>query len=136
MGRAAILISFDENGGLYDHVPPPSACVPDDHPADEGGWGFDRYGFRVPLVVVSPWAKRHQLGHRVTDHTSILRLIEGRFGLPAFTRRDANADPLSELFDFASAPRMTPAPLPPLVIDAADVQDCQTRHPASEASGP
>ena len=65
--------------------------------------GFDRYGFRVPLVVVSPWAKKHYVSHRVYDHTSILRFIEARWELAALTRRDANADPLFDLFDFGKA---------------------------------
>jgi phospholipase C len=61
---------------------------------------FDRYGVRVPAVVVSPFAKRHFVSHRVHDHTSILRFIERRFGLPALTQRDAHANPMLEFFDF------------------------------------
>lgn len=134
--RAAVIILFDEHGGLYDHVPPPAACPPDDHPADEGQWAFDRLGFRVPLVVISPWAKRHHLSHRVTDHTSVTRLVESRFGASALSRRDANADPLSDLFDFDAPPRLTPAEIPALIIDPAEVAACQAEFPPEEASGP
>src|SRR5207253_1852358 len=85
---------------LFDHVPPPSACVPDAippmlEPGDEPG-AFDRYGIRVPVVVVSPYARRRFVSHEAHDHTSILRFIATRFDLPALTARDANADPMLE----------------------------------------
>ena len=72
--------------------------------ADLGG--FDRYGFRVPLFVVSPYAKAHFVSHAVHSHTSILRFIETRFGLPALSARDANADAMLDMFDFAQ-PRLS-----------------------------
>jgi phospholipase C len=67
------------------------------------GGTFDRYGIRVPFIVVSPWAKHRYVSHYTYDHTSILRFIEARFGLPALTARDANADPLLDLFDLSNA---------------------------------
>ena len=74
----ALIITFDEHGGFYDHVAPPPACRPDDiapiarprRPARQ----VRRYGVRVPLIVVSPYAKAHYVSHDVYDHTSILRL--------------------------------------------------------------
>jgi phospholipase C len=63
------------------------------------------------MVVVSPWAKRHHVSHAVYDHTSLLRLIELVFRLPALTDRDANADPLLDLFDFRAPALLTPPPL-------------------------
>lgn len=90
----------------------------------------------MPLVVISPWAKRHHLSHRVTDHTSVTRLVESRFGASALSRRDANADPLSDLFDFDAPPRLTPAEIPALTIDPAEVAACQAEFPPEEASGP
>lgn len=110
--RSALFLTYDEHGGLYDHVPPPKACEPDDKlpildPPDPAA-RFDRYGFRVPLTVVSPYAKKHFVGHRVYDHTSIVRFIEARFVMPAMTARDANAEAPWELFDFEAAPHATP----------------------------
>ena len=116
--RSVLFITYDEGGGFYDHVAPPSACSPDDIDPNfaggaygtgangdstdqEYGGTFNRYGFRVPLIVVSPWAKRHSVSHVTYDHTSVDRFIEARFGLPALTDRDANADPLVDLFDFS-----------------------------------
>jgi phospholipase C len=69
---------------------------------------FDTTGFRVPFIVVSPYAKPHFASHAVYDHTSITRFIEARFGLPALSKRDANALPPLEMFDFQSPPFLTP----------------------------
>lgn len=93
-----LFVTYDENGGYYDHVPPPHACAPDSVlPAT---YGFDRLGFRVPLFVVSAYNKPGWVSHLITDHTSILRFIENLFDLPAMTARDANAWPLLDRFDF------------------------------------
>ncbi len=125
---AAFFLVYDEHGGFFDHVPPPPACVPDGVPpileaGDEPG-AFDRYGIRVPLVVVSPWARRRFVSHTVYDHTSILRFIETRFDLPALTARDANADPMLELFDFQHARFRRPPRLPAAPIDARRLAQC------------
>jgi phospholipase C len=102
--KSAFLLTYDENGGFFDHVAPPQACVPDniapmlEHGSMQGG--YDQLGFRVPFVAVSPWAKRHYVSHNVYDHTSVLKFIETKFNLPALTARDANADGLMDLFDF------------------------------------
>jgi phospholipase C len=118
--RTALILTYDEHGGFYDHVSPPPACKPDDTapllaPGDEPG-EFDRYGIRVPFVVVSPFARRQFVSHRTYDHTSVLRFIETRFDLPALTRRDANADPLLELFDFRKPAFKKPPRLPAATI--------------------
>jgi phospholipase C len=55
--KLAYIQTYDEHGGFYDHVPPPEACAPDDHPSGDPANGFDRYGIRVPLLVVSPWSR-------------------------------------------------------------------------------
>jgi phospholipase C len=109
----AVFITYDENGGLADHVPPEPACPPDGIAAhDENGnrldGDFTQTGFRVPFILVSPYARRHFVSHQVYDHTSITRFIEARFGLPAMSGRDANATVPYEMFDFASPPFMTP----------------------------
>ncbi len=116
-----IFLTYDEHGGYFDHVPPPAACTPDDippmlQPGDEPG-AFDRYGIRVPVVAISPFSKRNYVSHGVYDHTSILRFIETRFDLPALTRRDANADPMLDFFDFADPPFAKPPRLPAATID-------------------
>ena len=65
----------------------------------------------------------------VTDHTSILRFIERRFKMPAMTARDANADPLLDLFDFNKAQLATPPFLPAPMVDQAKLADCEARYP-------
>lgn len=125
---SALFLVYDESGGFYDHVPPPPAPVPDDiapmlRPGDTAGT-FDRYGFRVPAVVVSPYARRHFVSHATYDHTSVLRFIETRFGLPPLTRRDAAADPMSSMFDFSTAAFATPPPLPAATISPAGQGAC------------
>ncbi|HMD46778.1 MAG TPA: alkaline phosphatase family protein [Acidimicrobiales bacterium] len=118
----ALFITYDEGGGFYDHVAPPAATVPDSiAPMLQSGdtvAAFDHYGFRVPLVVVSPFARAHYVSHTVDDHTSILKFIETRFSLPALTARDAAADSMTGLFDFtaptfASPPSFTQPTITP-----------------------
>ena len=128
--RSALFLSYDENGGFYDSVPPPPACAPDDapdlEPTSEPGV-FDRLGFRVPMIVVSPFARRGFVSHRVTDHTSLLRFVEARFSLPAFTARDANAEAPFEMFDFEHPEYDVPA-LPEAVVDPAADAACKARR--------
>ncbi len=106
--RTLLVITFDEWGGFFDHVPPTAA--PDVNPALTG-----MRGFRLPTILVSPFAQRGAVAHGTYDHTSILRLIEWRFGLPALTPRDAAAANLAEVLDFAgpnlSAPQWTVNPV-------------------------
>jgi phospholipase C len=112
------IVVWDEGGGYYDHVPPPAAVPPDDIPPDihvppdEPG-GYDRYGFRVPCLVASPFSKPGHVSPAVYDHTSLLATIEWKWNLPALTRRDAVATPLTDFLDTNSPPRFeTPAKLP------------------------
>ena len=96
---------YDEHGGYYDHVPPPAAPEPDDCPPDaKGPWRFDRYGFRVPAVIVSPYARAGYVSHEIHDHTSILKLIETKWNLPPLTQRDAQADDLLDSLDLSTPP--------------------------------
>jgi phospholipase C len=126
--HAALFHTYDEHGGFWDHMPPPPACLPDNIPpmlqtGDEPGM-FDRYGIRVPVVVVSPYSRKHYVSHRTYDHTSIIRFIETRFDLPALTKRDANADPMLRLFNFRRATFATPPSLPPAPVDEAHRLQC------------
>ena len=95
----AIIITWDDWGGWYDHVPPPSII-------DDGtSWGSGYvYGFRVPLIVVSPYAKAKYISHVNHDFGSVLNLIEKTFSLPSLGYADARADDLSDCFDFTQTP--------------------------------
>jgi hypothetical protein len=99
-----LFINFDEHGGYYDHVYPPRALAPDDIapvvPAGELEYeGFTRYGFRVPNIVVSPWAKKNHISHILYDHTSFLAFLQYKWNLPSLTRRDSNANNMLDFID-------------------------------------
>jgi len=127
--RGALFVTYDEHGGYWDHVPPPPACIPDDIPPNlspgDVQAAYDRYGIRVPFVAVSPFARKHYVSHTVTDQTAILRFIETRFDLPALTRRDANASPLLDLFDFTEPQFRQPPRLPAARINQAGEARCE-----------
>jgi phospholipase C len=129
---AAMFLTYDEHGGFYDHVPPPAAPKPDNiapmlQPGDAPG-AFNRYGIRVPTIVLSPYVKAHSVSHTVYDHTSILKFIENRFALPSLTHRDAAADPMLGMFDFTTMSRPHPI-LPAAPIDPNGVSGCTALHP-------
>ena len=91
--RTVLVISYDEWGGFFDHVPPPFAEIP---PADQAAGNQDgQLGFRVPCLIASPFA-RHRVSHIAFEHTSVLRMIEWRWGLAPLTVRDAGANNLAE----------------------------------------
>jgi phospholipase C len=94
----AIFVTWDDWGGWYDHVAPPQV--------DSFGLGF-----RVPCLVISPYAKQGYVDHTQADFTSILKFIETDYSLPPLTSRDAAASSMQEAFDFSQAPR-TPFILP------------------------
>ncbi|MDT8067594.1 MAG: alkaline phosphatase family protein [Terriglobia bacterium] len=113
---SAFILTYDEGGGNYDHVPPQSAVNPDSirpmlSPTDDVD-DYSRTGFRVPLIVVSPFAKKGYVSHTVMDYTAILKFIEKRFNLPNLTARDAAQPDMSEFFDFTNLPNQS-APTPP-----------------------
>ncbi len=107
--NTAIIITWDDWGGWYDHVPPAKIVN------DGKSWGSGyAYGFRVPLIVVSPYAKAGYISHVNHDFGSILNLVEKTFGLPSLGYADAYADDLSDCFDFTQTPipfKMINAPL-------------------------
>ena len=97
--KTVFVINFDEWGGFFDHVPPGTA--PDVNPANR------RRGFRVPALVISPLARRRYVAHGTYDHTSVLKMIEWRWGLKPLTVRDAAARNLAEVLDFQSKPNLS-----------------------------
>jgi len=97
--NTAVIITWDDWGGWYDHVPPPKVIE------DRTSWGSGYvYGFRVPLIIVSPYAKAGYVSHVTHDFGSILKFIEQIFGLPSLGYADAAADDLSDCFNFSQTP--------------------------------
>ncbi|HZD94841.1 MAG TPA: alkaline phosphatase family protein, partial [Candidatus Sulfotelmatobacter sp.] len=134
--------TFDENGGLFDHVGPmidgrpiqqlgtgptgqaviagkyptdatvvhvpnPDGILPRDLQPNDPPDDFVRTGFRVPLIIVSPFAKPHFVSHTPMDYTAVLKFVEKRFNLPHLTLRDAAQPDMDEFFDFAGSPNLT-----------------------------
>jgi phospholipase C len=89
---SAIIITWDDYGGFYDHVPPPQV--------DAFGEGF-----RVPTLVISPWAKHGYIDHTQYEFASLLRLAEDNFNLPTLGTRDVSANDMMNSFDFDQAPQ-------------------------------
>ena len=89
----AIFVQWDDWGGFYDHVAPPKA-------------DYDGLGFRVPLIVISPYAKKNYVSHVRYETASVLRFAEDLFGLPQLADADGRAaSPAADCFDFARPPR-------------------------------
>ncbi|HZR32293.1 MAG TPA: alkaline phosphatase family protein [Terriglobales bacterium] len=131
---SVFILTWDEGGGFYDHVAPQRMPSPDGIPPKDlmgpsrgqkadvcwSSKGLDpspicdfKYtGFRVPLIVVSPFTKKHYVSHTVADYTAILRLIEQRFNLPNLSERDKAQMNMGEFFDFNNVPWRVP-PVPP-----------------------
>ena len=125
---SVFILTWDEGGGFYDHVAPQLTVSPDGiRPSDLAGpptpdlcYGdtthptcdFIYTGFRVPMILVSPYSNKNSVSHVARDHTSILKLIEQRFNLPSLTARDAAQPDMDEFFDFVNPPWRTP-PTPP-----------------------
>jgi phospholipase C len=104
--RTVLVINFDEWGGFFDHVPPPVAPLP---PADVAAGNVDgRLGFRTPTLIISPFARRAHTSHVQYDHTSVLRMIEWRWGLDPLTVRDATANNLADELDFTQVAPAAP----------------------------
>jgi phospholipase C len=152
---SALIFTYDEAGGLYDHVspqpvPPPGApgdplnnpidlfsgdiC---DNPGQNLGSGtctFGWTGYRVPLVVISPYSKQNFVSHTVRDTTAVLAMVETRFGLSPLTNRDAYYLPgtttdysMDEFFDFVNKPWATPPTnLPKQTVDPTNANCDQT----------
>lgn len=127
------ILTWDEFGGFYDHVSPQPTVSPDGiAPKDletspnrdicvnpdlsinsSPTCNFQFTGYRLPLVVISPFSKKNFVSHEVMDYTAMLKLIEERFNLPSLTARDAAQPSMAnEFFDFNAAPWKTP-PTPP-----------------------
>jgi phospholipase C len=122
---SVLIFTYDEGGGFYDHVPPYPTVTPDDIPPTgllpgdicDGNTTapictFGYTGYRVPLIVISPFTRKNYVSHTNADYTAILKFIETRFNLPSLTRRDAAQMDMTEFFDFVNAPWMVP-PSPP-----------------------
>ena len=147
--KTALFITYDENGGFFDHVPPPVApagtageyLTASPLPSDASGVaGPIGLGFRVPLLVVSPFSRGGFVCSDTFDHTSLLRFLETRFGaeVPNLSawRRAATGD-LTTAFNFAKVNPSVPAlPQPSATDRRVTMSSCATSAPFDELEGP
>lgn len=150
-GDSALIFTYDEDGGYYDHVSPQPAALPGDgynypvdldpvnkgitddictKPGEVEGQGTCSFGwttYRVPNVVISPYSLKNYVSHTVRDTTSVLAMVEARFGLSPLTGRDASQPSMNEFFDFVNKPWATPPTLPKPATDLP----CDQTPPAS-----
>lgn len=144
---SALIFTYDEPGGYYDHVSPQPAALPGDgfnSPVDlqanigdictkagevegQGTCSFGWTTYRVPNVVISPYSIKNYVSHTVRDTTSVLAMVEARFGLKALTGRDASQPSMNEFFDFVNKPWATPPTLPTPALG----EPCDQTPPAS-----
>ena len=127
--QSALVITYDEHGGFYDHVLPGAAPNPDGmnspNPDDRAKFklptfAFDRIGLRVPAVIVSPWIAKGVVEHRMLQHTSVIKTVSEMFGLNGpLNHRDASAQSFADLFQ--KTPR--PAGDMPRTLDRAPLED-------------
>ncbi len=119
-----LLITFDEHGGTYDHVPPGPATPPQDGaPTGEMGFDFDRLGARVPAIAVSAYTRAGTIIHDERHHAAVMATLTAVHGLAPLTRRDAEARDLSDVVNLTeprppeSWPSVHPASVPPNPTD-------------------
>ncbi|NPE56555.1 phosphoesterase [Dickeya dadantii] len=105
--KTLLIITYDEHGGCYDHLPPPWNATPPDASTGEYGFDFTRFGPRVPTVLVSPWIEAgtvFRVADQTTplDHTSILKTVQQRWALSSLTNRDAAAPGVGDVLTLAT----------------------------------
>jgi phospholipase C len=149
--KTLLIVTYDEHGGCYDHVPPPWGATPPDATPGQYGFDFTRFGPRVPAVLVSPLIPagtvyRAPGGSAPFDHTSVLATVERRFGIAPLTRRDAAAHDLGGVLTLTAARTDDPLqgvtpPTPPanpttLTAQPSHLQEIQAALVADEVGHP
>jgi phospholipase C len=139
--KSVLIVTYDEHGGFYDHVVPPSPVPNPDGinspPPGDVSWAptfdFTRLGFRVPAVICSPWVPAGRVDSTPFQHTSVLATLKKMFGLKDFlTKRDASARSFDYLFDEQAARTDTPEKLPRAALPTVSQDDDHPTHPANE----
>jgi hypothetical protein len=129
--ESLLVITYDEHGGFFDHVVPPTTVSPGDKITDEENnhhnFDFTQLGVRVPTIVISPLIPRGTIDHAIYDHASLLATLEKLYGLKPMTRRDRQANTFNHLFALESPRADAPSMLP----EPAD-SHCESDQPAGQ----
>jgi phospholipase C len=141
--QSLLFILYDEHGGFYDQAFPPPPCTPPGDPLlnekkaahpPNPAFAFDRYGIRVPAVVVSPWVKPRTPSHQVYDHASVIRTVFDLFGMPgSLTARDRTAASLKPTL-LAAPVTAAPTPLPAAPVTALAAEALPSEPPHDEGA--
>jgi phospholipase C len=99
-----LIITHDEHGGCFDHVSPPTAIAPVEGMKGQKGFQFDRYGVRVPMVMISPYIEKNTIVNEVHDHSSFIKTLSELWGFDNLTDRDKNATPFWSVFSSVKRP--------------------------------
>jgi len=153
--QTLLIITYDEHGGCYDHVPPPFGATPPDNNTGEFGFDFTRFGARVPTVLVSPLITAGTVfrvpdGSVPFDHTSILKTVEERWNLPPLSARDAVAPGLGDVLSLTAArtddvlagvtvptaPAAGPSAAQPSHLQEVQADLISRRYPAGQSAVP
>jgi phospholipase C len=125
--ESMLIVTYDEGGGFYDHMPPGAAVPPGDSVSDSANnyhdFDFAQLGVRVPAVVCSPWIPRNTIDHREYEHASVPSTVERMWGLPAMTNRDAHARDLKSLLSLPTPRTDAPTTLPEAAAPEVDCSD-------------
>jgi phospholipase C len=132
-----LLVTFDEHGGTYDHVPPPAGTPPEERSDTEMGFAFDRLGVRVPAIAVSAYTAKGQVVNDPMHHGAVIATLTKKFGLDPLTARDADAPTIDNAITLESPrdpsgwPQTTPQYVPPNPEGGSDVPAGQEDRPLS-----
>lgn len=114
--KSLLIITYDEHGGFFDHLSPPTTVDPGDTTTNPdnnlNGFNFQQLGVRVPAVIVSPYVRRGIIDHRLYEHCSVLATVEKQFGLTNLTKRDKRASALNNLITLTDPRSDAPPTLP------------------------
>jgi phospholipase C len=126
-----LVVTYDENGGFFDHVSPPTTT--DDSLAKFNVDGFEQMGFRVPTLIAGPYVKQNYVSHTVYDHTSALKHLQNAFGLETLNVRMDAANDFSDAIDMERLAANNPAP--PVTLPEINIDDWPMDPTACSHSG-
>ncbi|WP_298419365.1 alkaline phosphatase family protein [uncultured Kordia sp.] len=115
-----LIITYDEHGGCFDHVPPPKAVPPKANMVGEKGFKFDRLGVRVPMVMVSSHIEKNTIINDIFDHTSFIKTMCEKWEMDNLTDRDKNANSFSHVFSAQKRSSFPDIPEPKILESNAD----------------
>jgi phospholipase C len=137
--ESLLIVMYDEHGGFYDHVAPPSGTPPGDAPLagfSHHGFKFDQLGVRIPALVISPFIEKGLVDHTVYEHSAVPATLEKLFGMPSMTARDAGAASLDQLATLSTPRADAPLTLPsPALSGLPDCEDAAAGDLAGDLEG-